>query len=388
MKSRALLFTAGILGLTFSSYSTAFAQTTTSTSDFESRLEVHGFASQGFLYTPGVNWLRDTKQGSFNMTEVGLNVTKPISERFTVGFQLFTREIAHVGNFDAKFDWFYARYKFSDSFGVQFGRIKVPFGLYNPFRDIDSARLPVFLPNSVYPIQNRDYILAQTGFEAYGNVDFPGMMGDLEYRVYAGTIPLRVNPTDTVTYYNIPYVVGTRLLWDTPAQGLRIGGSLQFTKLDTDLLLGTPATALILRAPVRLWVASAEYARNDWLLDVEYSQWHFNGTSTNTGLFPNTEITSERAYAMASRRVNAWLYPGIYYSIHFRDMNHRHTRENQSHDLAATFRFDINQNWMVKLEGHIVRGTADVDVASNGGTPRSQLNPNWGIFVMKTTAYF
>ena len=46
-------------------------------------------------------------------------------------------------------------------------------------------------------------------------------------------------------------------------------------------------------------------------------------------------------------------------------------------------------NKLVKLEGHVIHGTAALDNrALNGGTDRAQLAPTWGLFLIKTTAHF
>jgi hypothetical protein len=58
------------------------------------------------------------------------------------------------------------------------------------------------------------------------------------------------------------------------------------------------------------------------------------------------------------------------------------------HDVAATLRFDINSHWLVKLEGHFMSGTAELDPSINGNVPTSDLQENWAVFLAKTTAYF
>src|SRR5579872_2092424 len=132
-------------------------------------VEVHGFVSQGFILTNGNNYLaNDTKHGSFQFSEIGLNFTKQITDRLRAGVQLFAQDLGPTGNYNAKMDWFYLDYRFADWLGVRAGRVKIPFGFYNEVNDVDSARLPVLLPQSVYPLQNRNYLLAQTGGEVYG----------------------------------------------------------------------------------------------------------------------------------------------------------------------------------------------------------------------------
>ena len=57
-------------------------------------------------------------------------------------------------------------YRFKDWLGIRAGRVKIPFGLYNDSSDVDSARVPILLPQSLYPTLNRDFLLAQTGGQA------------------------------------------------------------------------------------------------------------------------------------------------------------------------------------------------------------------------------
>ena len=58
------------------------------------------------------------------------------------------------------------------------------------------------------------------------------------------------------------------------------------------------------------------------------------------------------------------------------------------HDVALTLRFDINRYWLVKLEGHYMRGTAQLSPDINDNRPRTELDPSWLLFLAKTTLYF
>src|SRR5258706_11549151 len=84
----------------------------------ESPVAVHGFASQGFIKTTKNNYLANSERGSFEFTEVGLNFTKELTERFRVGVQLFGRKLGPVGGYSAQFDWFYLGYRFADWLGL------------------------------------------------------------------------------------------------------------------------------------------------------------------------------------------------------------------------------------------------------------------------------
>ncbi len=354
-------------------------------------LQLHGFISQGYLLSSANNYLAKTSSGSFEFSEVGLNFTLPATDRLRLGLQLFTRQLGPLGDYKAVLDWYYLDYHWRDWLGVRAGRVKLPFGLYNDTSDIDAARTAVLLPQSVYPAQNRDFLLAQTGGELYGYADLLSA-GALDYRLYAGTIFLDVKPQPgnpiTVVDLDVPYVAGGRVLWIAPLEGLRLGGSLQFLRLDTHLLTPAGPAPVALRIPVTLWVASAEYVVRDLLFAIEYSRWIVKTESSNTAVFPNGSTTSERAYALASYRVNSWLQTGAYYSLYFPDADKRGGRETRQNDFAFTLRFDVNRYWLIKLEGHYLHGTAALSPTLNDNTPLKALEPNWALFAVKTTAYF
>lgn len=354
------------------------------------RLETHGFVSQGYLLTSANEYLADTTRGSFEFSEIGLNFTLPATDKLRLGVQLFSRQLGPIGDYKATLDWYYLDYHWRDWLGLRAGRVKLPFGLYNDSNDIDSARTAILPPQSIYPAQNRDFLLAQTGGELYGYAQL-GAPGDLEYRLYAGTIFLEVRPQPTspitVVSLDVPYVAGGRLLWSPPLDGLRLGASLQFLRLDTDLL--TPQKNTVsLKIPATLWVASAEYLIRDWQFAAEYSRWLVKAESSDPASFPNSSTTSERAYALASYRINPLLAAGAYYSLYFPNVDRRGARDAFQHDVALTVRFDINSFWLIKLEGHYLHGTAALSPTLNGNQPLSALQPDWALFAVKTTAYF
>jgi hypothetical protein len=375
--------------------------------DFLETLSLHGFASQGFILTIGNNYLDETKDGSFEFTEVGLNVTTEPVEHFRIGVQLFARDLGPVGNFDARFDWFYADYRFADWLGVRVGRTKVPFGLYNEENDVDVAHAPVLLPQSVYPTSSRDILLAQTGVELYGL----GSLGDggaLDYRVYAGTVFAEPDQTPGSPFvlgsFEWPYLVGGRLMWETPLEGLRAGGSVQVLRFDTEFLrtdyqiVTDPMTmtedVIALSTPFSLtvngvlWVASAEYSAGDLLLAAEYSRWHLWAESSDQTVVPDGTYESERLYGSIAYRFVDWFQASFYYSLLFPDISDRTGRAQRLHDFALTVRFDLNDYWLVKLEGHYMNGTAGLSSALNDGRSLDALPEHWALFLVKTTAYF
>lgn len=362
-----------------------------------SAIEVHGFVSQGAIKTTANNFLAKSERGSVDFTEVGLNFTSQLTDRLRVGVQLFSRHLGSVGNYNIKADWFYLDYRWRDWLGLRAGRVKLPFGLYNDTSDIDSARVPVLLPQAVYPMSNRDFLLAQTGFELYGYVNLHGA-GALDYRLYGGTIflDLPAQPPAVIRFTSLeaPYVVGGRLMWELPVEGLRIGGSVQALRLDLNLtaMLGMPPMTMTVtdtaKVPALLWISSVEYVGPNLLLAAEYSHWRVELESATQIVGPNALSVSERLYGMGSYRVRNWLQPGVYYSLLTQHIEVRSGVAATQHDAAATLRFDVNAHWMVKLEGHLMYGTAGLDGPLNNTTDKATLQRTWGLFLLKTTAYF
>lgn len=400
MRPRLFLLGVALLGL----QSPAVAQDVDSViSDFD--VQVHSFVSQGFLVSTANNYLANSSSGSFEFSEIGLNVTAEPVDNLRVGAQLFSRDLGPIGNYRINADWYYLDYRFFDWLGVRAGRTKIPFGFYNEVNDVDQGRLPILLPQSIYPSDNRDFLLAQTGGEIYGRIDIDGL-GVLAYNGYLGTVFLDRNNTAGTPYeiktIGIPLVGGGRLIWETPLDGLRIGGSIQRLRLDTDLVYETmPATTVVsVEIPATLWIASIEYLRDRWAFAAEYSRWYVDARTTDTTLFPVPSETSvsDRFFAGTSYRLTDWFQVGAYYSLLFPDSNNvqgklagydiNKRREGEQHDAALSLRFDINANWLIKLEGHYMRGTAALNSALNNNTPKHDLERDWGLFLIKTTAYF
>ncbi|HEV3188847.1 MAG TPA: porin [Polyangiaceae bacterium] len=356
-------------------------------------VDIHAFVSQGFIATNRNNYLDvNTTHGTFQFSEVGINFTKTVLERLRMGVQFFAQDLGPTGTYNARVDWAYLDYRFSDWFGLRAGRVKIPFGLYNEIIDIDSARVAVLLPQSVYPLSNRDFLLAQTGGELYGYLKLGGA-GAIDYHGYAGTIFFSTTSTPgspfDVLSLNVPFLVGGRVMWETPLEGLRMGGSVQTLRLDTQLAFKKTMKTVDAEIPATLSVGSIEYSAHDLLLAVEYSRWFVKADSSDAMIYPPSPlVTSERAYAMMGYRATKWLQPGAYYSVLFPNVDQRDGRENMQHDVATTLRFDINSNWLLKLEGHYMIGTAGVTPGLNGNTPPSKLDRAWGVFLAKTTAYF
>jgi hypothetical protein len=368
----------------------------------ESDVQIHGFVSQGYVKTTRNNYLAESarKQGSFDFTEVGINFTKPLSDKLRVGVQLFARDLGPLGNYSPQFDWYYLDYRLFDWLGIRAGKTKLPWGLYNESNDIDAGRVQILLPQSLYPVSSRESLFAQTGGELYGDVALGGA-GSLEYRLYGGTIYLNTAEASAqLKNFDVAYDLGGRVMYRPPIDGLQLGTSLQAVHFDFSFTPNEQQLATYqsngqlppdfdgsvdIAFPIKLWVASVEYQKERLSLAAEFGR---NFASYKTSLLmPDVNVRTQGAYVMGSYQVRSWFTPGLYYSTYFPDVHNIKKRSTYQHDVAVTLRFDVTPNWLVKAEGHYMHGTAGLRAELND-QPRDKLTKDWGVFLLKTTAYF
>ena len=112
-------------------------------------VDIHGFASQGYLKSDDNNYLANTEDGTAEFTEVGINFSKEF-DQLRIGLQLLSRDLGDYGDNEIYLDWAMGDYRFNEMLGIRIGKVKTPVGLYNQERDLDMLRIPVLLPAAVY----------------------------------------------------------------------------------------------------------------------------------------------------------------------------------------------------------------------------------------------
>ena len=373
------------------------------------RVDIHGFVSEGGFLTTANEYIGSSSHGSLELAEVGIGISTQLTDRLRVGAQLFARDFGAIED-APRFDWAFLDYRWKAWLGIRAGIIRMPFGLYNEYADVDSARLSILMPQSVYSFRNRDVLLSHRGFAVYGNRAL-GAAGALEYQAWLGTLNIPANALvlsgGTVNRIDTKYVVGAQVFWQAPLDGLRIGATALRASIDFDLTLAPASTAALIAAglvppdyqghivvsqrPDTLVIGSVEYLHEAWSFAAEYSRAFKRQRTTLPTVIPTFEEDTEAFYAMASYRASTWLELGGYYSALHLDANDRHGRDPKyaqhflafQRDLAATVRLDVNDHWLWKLEAHAIDGAADLDAASN---PRPERY--WGLFLLRTTVTF
>jgi hypothetical protein len=367
---------------------------------FDRTVQVHGYVSQGFVYTNDNNWLTmDTSSGSAAMTDMALNASSQITDKLRVGAQGYDRNLGQLGQYHPSLDWALANYRFKSWFGVRGGKVKTTLGLYTDTQDLDFLRVFALLPQSIYPADLRDATIAHLGGDVYGNISLKHGLGDLSYTAYAG------HRSDSIysgyAYFLSQYATylksfgglqyGADLHWRTPLKGLLVGGS----RLDEDITgKGVGVSPFNYMAGVQPYYESSkadwvnqvygEYERGKLRVDSEYrrywrNQQVFNGTSE--------DLADIRGwYVSGAYRVSKRFQFGSYYSRYTvtnrtagllsaiaTPATDTSLPANHDYDKVVAGRVDLNRFWNVKVEGHFMNGYGDAPYP-NGFYPQVNLH--------------
>ena len=367
-------------------------------------LDFHGFVSQGFLYTTKYNYLADnTKNGSFEFFEAGLNVSMNPLPRTHIAVQGFMYDLGSVGNYQPFLDYASIDYTFNDYIGLRGGRIRKPIGIYNHIQDVDLARTAVLLPQGIYDARYRDVSATLDGGEVFGVIPL-SQAGELTYELYAGSVNIgsdtgiahAINNSlfgGKVTSFDPVLNAGYQLWWNLPVDGLRLGAALSYVvNLDYNFTVpsGYPPpyhmAALSAHDVLPIQQYSAEYLWNQWTFQAEY----YNAPVSQDTFTPagtlHSYIPTRAWYGGAAYRFNKWLEVGSYYTEYY--LNDRTvvvSSDESQKDAALSFRFDPTDWWIIKVEGHVIRGTALLQ--DNASNPIRN-DDVWFMLAVKTTFSF
>jgi hypothetical protein len=329
-------------------------------------LQVHGYATQGFIYSTHNNWnTADSTDGSPAWTEAVVNLTAQPVPRLHIGVQARYSLLGNYGN-AITLDWAQADYKVNETFGFRAGKVKSPMGLLTETQDIDPAFLWILLPQSIYPIASRNSSLAHYGGVAYGAVSLGESLGKLEYRAYGGQRvvasddgylqPLRDEGLTLPNGVTGPVFGGT-VRWHAPIQGLMLGAT-ESSQSASGAISAGPYQGTIIAPRFYVPFFFGTYERNKLAFAGEYSRWATHSTIQFPGAPPSLSYQDDRAfYAMASYKLTGKLTGGLYYSSLI-DRQAVFNSNRYQKDWALSARYDFNPFLYLKLEQHFMDGTA------------------------------
>jgi hypothetical protein len=105
------------------------------------------------------------------------------------------------------------------------------------------------------------------------------------------------------------------------------------------------------------------------------------------GQQPTTLLQQDCWYAAASYQINKYLQAGAYYTESYSDTSQRGNPMEYQKDAAVALRFDPTSWWIIKVEGHCIRGTGLLQDDSLN-PPARQDGRIWFMLALKTTFSF
>lgn len=362
-------------------------------------IQLHGWISQGAMVSSGNNYLAKTRRGSLEFFEAGVNVTKELGTNVRAGIQIFAQDLGPIGNYAPEIDWAYVDYQYKPWLGIRAGHFKNPLYLHSEAMDADMTHTSVLMPQAVYDAHFRDVLAALTGVDAYGTIEAGGA-GSIEYDAYVGT--LFIDPHGGDSNYDVENILGSRIIWNTPLTGLRASGHIQYANFHEKYPLSSDEVAFVEMSGIAPpgWDGQMEVNYNDWhmvggaleytndkiTLTGEVTNWHADLTFSPMLATP-TDFNQYRGYVQAQYQVNDRLSASVYSSAFLDETDDSDWKSDGNHqfDHAASVRFDITPNLLVKAEAHAIDGYGLTEGSLNRG---EEPEHRWGMFLAKTTLTF
>lgn len=386
-------------------------------------IQIHGYISQGYLYSRGNNYLDETKEGSPGFTEVGFNVTASPADRVTLGLAMSAQDLGRYGNLQPGIDWAYGRYELPKKISwldasVSVGRLKMGYGLYGDQVDLDMTRSAVFLPQVVYSPVYRDLFLAADGVQGQVSIS-AGSLGSFDISALTGHNNVTDKQVGLAELFVEPFQAGGsvtqvdkaevkrahmfNVVWNTPVDGLRFKSSLLHAE-DVNTAghgfarIGLGATGDFTWAcNIKSYWASvtgAEFQHGDWTFAAEYFKQIAPVDVVMTSSVPSpalnfrsrTYYTVDAGYLTTAYRFNrSWEGVVTLSAANTSDENSATDDSGDWHrGISTAVRWDVTDHFLLKAEHQYNYGR---NLPSSTDNPDGQ-EKVWHLFAVKATYDF
>ena len=384
---------------------------------FAQEIDIHGFISQGYMKSDENNYLTKSKKGSFDFSETAINFATDIDDNIRFGLQFFARDLGDQGNNIFKLDWGFADYSVNDNYGYRLGKIKMPSGLYNTVRDIDLLRTEILLPQGVYDEGMRDFINSMSGFSYYRNL-YTEKSGNFEFEFLTGTFNVESdsaymknvagslsNTGLVLSDFNFTLYrqTGASLKYEAPVEGLTLGYS--WFGGEGEIVADVDATALgvalgpVVGPPTK---AALEASPQTFILDVKqnytigfeylWDEFVFSHERRRLDAYLTVPVVNAEEgmnnlgyYTKLGYRINEKISASIYSSAFYENKDVKKSAGIKGYqiDNCLSFKYDIKDNFSVKLEYHDMEGAAHLYAHLNPTTVK-----DWNLIALKATVSF
>ncbi|MDD5036393.1 MAG: hypothetical protein PHE55_16735 [Methylococcaceae bacterium] len=373
---------------------------------YDGRVQLHGFFTQGVVYTTHNNFYGNTQDRiGLDFREIGLNVSLQPFSRLRLSAQGTSRWAGKMDQGEPWLDYALADFTlFNDEerrIGIRLGRIKNIFGLYTETRDVASTRPGVILPQPIYFDRSRKFALSGDGVHLYGEFEVPG--GNLDVRLMAADLPLNDQSSKTTLTgsLNTPghldqdrMTPGVRIIYETDNKRWRGGFtylslSQRYRPAQYDAMAGRQVL-------IEPWIISLQYSGEQLTLTSEFSQRYSEFIYREA--IPKQKITSQNWYVQAQYRfLPSWelllRYDDSIDNIDDPDgKDYAATHPSAfahnrfSRDWVTGLRYDVTSSFMLRAEFHHVDGTNWLSRLDNPDP--SKLERRWDMLMFLASFWF
>lgn len=189
-------------------------------------VELHGFGTWSYGNSSANNYLNATERGEYEDARLALNLHAQPDARLHVSGQV--EWVQSPEGTEVELDYVFAEWQVSDTLHLRAGKVKNPFGLSSEVFDVGTLRPFVALPQAVYGpagLIGEGYL----GLGLSGHMDRSSRWG-VAYDVYFGGLrntgsvfEVALLDVEAEPDEFIDNVIGGRLVFDTPVDGLSFG---------------------------------------------------------------------------------------------------------------------------------------------------------------------
>lgn len=348
-------------------------------------IEIHGFVTQGFLFSSHNNYLTmQSSAGSLQWTDGAVSFSDSLTDKLRVGIQLHMYQLGQLGGPNVDVDWASGDYRVNDHLGLRAGKVKTVMGLFNDSQDVDAVFLWTLLPQSSYPIDNESFYLAHVGGEVYGELSLGKRAGKLRYDGYAGQVSLDSDGGFIKQLADMGLVFtsspagktyGGDVRWEAPLRGLTIGSSADVEALD-----GTAPGGSLHLVPFLISVQYAQFTKGKFYFAGEYDRAPATAMLTIGPAVIPMPLDVRSWFVMGSYRLLKKLNVGSYYSHYVNKGLDTTQPANYSKDWVVSGRYDFNAYFYGKIEGHFLHGNG---LGFYDSTNLNGLKPNSNMLAAK-----
>ena len=352
--------------------------------DWTDDVQVHGFLSQGFIKTTDNRFFGDSDDGSTEFTELGVNASFRATPSVLLSGQLLSRRAGDMYDGSPTIDYGLLDWNIvntqESSYGLMFGRIKNPLGLYNETRDVAFTRPSIFLPQQVYFDKVRNLLLSADGAQVYGRTF--DALGSWTFNFGVGTTPVDTNVE--VTF------LGRDFAGSLESDGVSYVGRIAYETLDSSwrFALSGASTNMAFSSgsgdpigsgevEVLYWIASVQYNAERFSITAEYMEEPVELDGFGP-LLDNRDSTVQGYYLQGSYMLRDNLEWVVRYAEGFADKNDRDgtglsastggsvkPHSFYQKDWMIGLRWDLTPDFMLRAEYQWNDGTGNLSRREN-----------------------